>query len=75
MRALLSLCGLMLVLLVVAKLTGTQLTSLTSAGSAQLPADAASQVPRATAAERAAAQVKQAMDQGAAQRAEDAASR
>jgi hypothetical protein len=75
MRALLSLCGLLLVLLVVAKLAGTQLTSLTSAGSAQWPADAASQAPKATASERAAAQVKQAMEQGAALRADDAASR
>ena len=75
MRAIFSLCGLLLVLFLVAKLAGTQLTALTGASPGQVPADAASAAPRATAAERAAAQVTRAMEQGAAQRADDAASR
>jgi hypothetical protein len=75
MRTVFSLGGLLLALFLVSKLFSTQLTALTGVTSAAPGADAASAVPRASAADRAAAQVTQAISQGAAQRADDAASR
>jgi len=68
MRILLSLGGLLLVLLLVSKLAGTQLQALA-------PAGGASSATPGAAASAAAAQVMQALEQGAAQRAADAASR
>ena len=68
MRILLSLGGLLLVLLLVSKLAGTQLQ-------ASAPAGGASSATSGAAASATAAQVMRAMEQGAAQRAADVASR
>jgi hypothetical protein len=71
-RLVLSLLGLLVVLWIVMKLAGTQLAALTPAAPA---AGAASAPAPARAAQDAAARVQRAIEQGAAQRAEDAASR
>jgi hypothetical protein len=78
MRVLMSLAGLLLVLLLVSKLAGTQLQALGPGASASAATGTALQEPAnhpSNAASAAAARVMQAMEQGAAQRAEDAASR
>lgn len=74
MRVLLSLGGLLIVLLLVSKLAGTQLRALAPEGGASTAAGVPTATP-AAAASAAAAKVMQAIEQGAAQRAEDAASR
>jgi hypothetical protein len=74
MRILLSLGGLLLVLLLVSKLAGTPLQALAPAGGAQSALGTPTATPGA-AASAVAAQVMQAMEQGVAQRAADAASR
>lgn len=80
MRVLMSLAGLLLVLLLVSKLAGTQLQALAPGAGASAGTGEALQTPAnptnpANAASAAAARVMQALEQGAAQRAEDAASR
>jgi hypothetical protein len=70
LRAILSLAALLIVVFLVSKLAGTQLKAIAPAA----PSGAAS-AATGTAAEQAAAQVVRAVEQGAAQRADDAASR
>jgi len=72
MRILLSLGGLLLVLWVVSRLAGTQLQALAPPGGAEGAGVASTP---GTAASATAAQLIQAVQQGAAQRADDAASR
>ena len=75
MRALLSLAALMIVLFLVMKLSGTQLQALGPTANTKPGAAAGTAGTTSTAAERSADQVVRAMEQGAAARAADAASR
>ena len=72
MRALLSLAALLIVLFLVMKLSGTQLQALGPTANTKPGAAAGT---ASTAAQRSADQVVRAMEQGAAARAADAASR
>ena len=75
MRALLSLAALLIVLFLVMKLSGTQLQALGPTANTKPGAAAGTASTASTAAERSADQVVRAMEQGAAARAADAASR